>query len=138
MGNSFLWSFMSLAVFAIVLSYGSHHFFGSIVRAEIEKPLTRVEVYDLIDTVKKTHRLSGIIMVPTKCHSIKMKTEELEPGKYHVYFSSFGDVHGCEQDPHAISFSGHVVAPLVGAEFTASLDWKPLDFVIVSTARTQT
>jgi hypothetical protein len=137
MGNDFLWSLITLTGFAIALSWGAYVFFGSVVSAEIEKPLTRVEVYDFVDTTTKTHRLSGIIMVPSKCHEIRMKTKELEPGKYHVFFSSFGDFHGCAQDPQPISFREFVKAPLVGAEFTASLDWKPLDFVIVSSAHSK-
>lgn len=134
MGNDLLWSFMTLTAFTIVLSYGAYIFFGSIVRAEIEEPLTRVEVYDFIDTSTKTHRLSGIIMVPTRCHNLSVKTKELEPGTFHVYFSSFGDFHGCADDPQPLSFREYVKAPLVGTEFTASLDWRPMEFVIVSSA----
>lgn len=134
MGNDLLWSFITLTVFTVVLSYAAYLFFGSIVNAQIEEPLTRVEVYDFIDTSTKTHRLSGIIMVPTKCHSVSVKTKELEPGKYHVYFSSFGDVHGCADDPQPLSFREYVKAPIVGSVFTASLDWRPLEFVIVSKA----
>jgi hypothetical protein len=137
MRNDFLWSFMTLTAFTLVLSWAAYVFFGGIVNAEIEKPLTRVEVYDFIDTSTKTHRLSGIIMVPTRCHSINVKTKELEPGKYHVYFSSFGDVHGCADDPQPLSFREYVKAPIVGTEFTASLDWRPLDFVIVSKAHSR-
>ncbi len=137
MGNDLLWSFITLTVFTIVLSYAAYLFFGTIVRAEIEEPLTRVEVYDFIDTSTKTHRLSGIIMVPTKCHEIRMKTKELEPGKYHIFFSSFGDFHGCAEDPQPLSFREYIEAPVVGTEFTASLDWLPLDFVIVSSAHSR-
>lgn len=134
MGNDLLWSFMTLTAFTIALSWASYVFFGGVVRAEIEEPLTRVEVYDFVDTATKTHRLSGIIMVPTRCHSLSVKTKELEPGKYHVYFSTFGDFHGCAEDPQPLSFREYVKAPVVGTEFTASLDWRPLDFIIVSKA----
>lgn len=128
---------MTLFIFAAILSYAAFLFFGSVVRAESEKPLTRVEVYDFVDTATKTHRLSGIIMVPTKCHSVRVKTKELEPGTFHVYFSSYGDEHGCANDPQPLAFREYVVAPLVGVEFTASLDWKPLDFVVVSSAHSK-
>lgn len=137
MGNDLLWSFMTLTIFAIVLSYASYIFFGSVVRAEIEEPLDRVEVYDFIDVPQKTHRLSGIIMMPSKCHELRVKTKELEPGKYHVYFSSFGDFHGCATEATPIAFREYVRAPVVGTEFTASLDWRPLDFVIVSKAHSR-
>lgn len=137
MGNDLLWSFITLTVFTIVLSYAAYLFFGSIVNAEIEEPMTRVEVYDFIDTSTKTHRLSGIIMVPTRCHELSVKTKELKPGTYHVYFSTFGDVHGCADDPQPLSFREYVTAPIVGSEFTASLDWRPLEFVIVSSAHSR-
>lgn len=137
MGNDLLWSMMTLALFAIVLSYAAYLFFGSIVRAEIEKPLTRVEVYDFVDTRSKTHRLSGIIMLPSTCHTLRVKAAEIAPARYHLNFFSFGEEHGCAQELTAVPFREYVNAPLVGVEFTASLDWRPLDFVIVSTAHSQ-
>lgn len=137
MGNDLLWSMITLTVFAVVLSYATYLFFGSIVRAEIERPLTRVEVYDFIDTRSKTHRLSGIIMLPSVCHSLKVKATEITPDNYHLRFSTFGEEHGCATDPTPVPFREYVPAPLVGVKFTASLDWKPLDFIIVSTAHSQ-
>ncbi|MFZ2555781.1 MAG: hypothetical protein WAZ27_05260 [Minisyncoccia bacterium] len=126
--------FLSICIITILAGYASQLYFGSIVEAETERNRTRVEVHDFLDVKAKTHRLSGIIMLPTKCHSLSIKTKELAPGKYHVYFSTFGDVHGCAQEPHAVPFRTIVNAPLVGVEFTASLDWHDMDFILVSSA----
>jgi hypothetical protein len=133
MGNEFLWRFIWIVVLTSAVAYASYLFFGSIVQAQTEVPL-EVDVYDFIDVSARTHRLSGIIMVPTKCHSIVVKSKELSRGKYHIYFSTFGDEHGCAPDPHPMAFRTIIDAPLVGVEFTASLDWVPIDFKIVSEA----
>lgn len=126
--------FLSICAITFLAGYASQLYFGSIVEAETERNRTRVEVYDLLDAQQKTHRLSGIIMLPSACHSVSIKSKELAPGKYHVYFSTFGEVHGCTAEPHPHSFSTTIRAPLVGVEFTGSLDWHDMDFVIVSSA----
>lgn len=138
MGAELFWRFTVYVVITALLSYATYLFFGNIVQAETAKPLMRVEAHDLLDPAAGTHRLSGMVMVPTPCHSIKVKTQELEPGKFHVYFSTFGDEHGCEADPQPRTFRQTVKAPLIGTEFSASIDWKPLDFIIISQATIRT
>ncbi len=136
MGSDLARSLIVLGIFGIVLSYATFHFFGTVVRAEIEDPILRVEAVDHLDSRTKTHRLSGMIMLPSPCHRLKLSSKELEHGSYHIYFSTFGDEHGCKPDPTARSFTIYVTAPLVGTEFSASLDWHPVDFVIVSSSHT--
>ena len=135
MGNEVVRRLLLITAVISLIAYGAYLFFASSVQAETEKPLITVEVYDFIDSTAKTHRLSGIIMVPTACHEIHVKTEEKGPGIYHLYFTTFGDVHGCAPEPEPRAFRTVVPAPLVGVRFTASLDWHPLDFIIVSQAR---
>lgn len=129
--------FLLICVITTLAGYASQLYFGSIVAAETERNRTRIEVYDLLDARAQTHRLSGIIMLPSACHSVSIKTKELAPGKYHVYFSTFGEVHGCKNESRPYAFRTSVQAPLIGTEFTASLDWHDLDFVIVSKAYTK-
>lgn len=126
-----------MCVITFLAGYASQLYFGSIVAAETERNRSRVEVFDLLDVKKKTHRLSGIIMLPTACHRVTITSKQLAPGKYHVYFSTFGDTHGCAAEPHPYSFRTIIDAPLVGVEFTGSLDWHDMDFVIVSSAHSK-
>ncbi|OGG59992.1 hypothetical protein A2765_00815 [Candidatus Kaiserbacteria bacterium RIFCSPHIGHO2_01_FULL_56_24] len=133
MRNEFLWRFIWILVVTSAVGYAAYLFFGSIVQAQTEPPM-EVDVYDYVDVQAHTHRLSGIIMLPTKCHTIVVKTKELGPGKYHLYFSTFGDEHGCAPDPQPVAFRTVIDAPLVGVRFSATLDWMPIDFKIVSEA----
>lgn len=131
MGNEIFWRLLWIATTLVLAAYAAYLFFGSIVEAETQETLTRVEVYDFIDREKKTHRLSGMIMVPTRCHEVRVKVGE-EEGHPHLLFSTFGDVHGCAPELSPRSFVVVVSAPLVGSIFTASLDWQEVDFVIIS------
>ncbi len=132
MGKEVVWHFVWILLVTTAISYAAYLFFGSFVAAETEKPLNEVDVYDLIDRAQHTHRLSGILMVPTACHSISVVTKKTGVGMYQLSFSSFGDAHGCAQDPQPRAFRAVISAPILGNTFTASFDGKPLDFRIVS------
>lgn len=131
MGNEILWRLLWIVVVLSLAAYAAYLFFGSVVQAEVEKSLTTIEVYDYIDREKKTHRLSGMIMVPTRCHEVRAKVTE-EEGHPHILFSTFGDVHGCEPEETARAFAVTIEAPLVGNLFTASIDWRAAELVIIS------
>lgn len=114
-----------------VVTYAAYLFFGSIVSAEAEQSLREVDAFELIDRDAHLHRLSGMIMVPTACHSIAVQEEQQGVGAYDFVFTTSGESHGCTYDPQPRSF--HVVfsAPLIGNTYTASLDGEPLDVRVV-------
>lgn len=124
-----LWAVVVLCAIA----YAAYLYFGSVATAEAEAERRTVEVFELIDHERDAHRLSGVLTVPSACHSISWETIQVEEKRYHIAFTTFGDIHGCAKGPQARAFRTVIVAPAPGSTVTASLDNEPLVLRIVRT-----
>lgn len=107
------------AVFAFFMVIGSY----SSAKSEAEE--NTVQLRDVIS--QGNHELSGYVMVPSACHQLRVRTEEVLPHVYKLIFTTWEETAvTCAKEPVSRSFRAAVSAPAVGVRFEASLDGKAL------------
>ena len=119
------WFFMA----ALGVSYGTYTVAGSMALANASGVYDPVIIRDEVGP--NSHALSGMIMVPTACDQLSVKTNKLSHGEYELTFTTWHDPSvDCTEDATPRAFHSILFAPSAGVTFTAVLDGKSLPIVV--------
>jgi len=92
-------------------AFAAHLFFGSIIFAAEEETANRIVMRDNFHD--ETHDLSGIVMVPSTCHDLSVRTKDFDANTTFIIFETWEQTYrtDCEKTatPRAITVS--VFAP---------------------------
>ncbi len=112
-----LWFF----VVASVLAYAVYLVAGSIVHAQESRENQPIIVRDELGP--GAHHLSGMIMVPTPCDQLSVRTEALANFTYVLVFRTWREPSViCEMNEVPRYFRTVLFAPSAGVTFIATLD----------------
>ncbi len=80
------------------------------------------------------HHLSGMVMVPSTCKQLSVRTEQVAQMLIHLRFTTWDEPSvGCKTEDTPRSFRAVVFAPSVGVEFIGTLDDEPLQLAVTPT-----
>jgi hypothetical protein len=103
---------------------------GATLYARADDEVKPVWVRDEISP--NTHRIAGLVTVPSSCTELTEKTEQLSPLLYKLAFTTWEHPNTeCTDYPVQKQFYEIVFAPAVGVTFIATLDGKPLPLIVV-------
>lgn len=112
-----LWFF----VVASVISYATYLMAGSIVNARASQKNQPVIIRDELRPGE--HHLSGMIMVPTPCDELSVRTEAVSSSTFTLVFRTWHEPSvTCSSDEVPRYFRTFLFAPATGVRFTATLD----------------
>jgi hypothetical protein len=79
------------------------------------------------------HYLSGMVMVPSTCAELTVRTRQLSIDTYELQFSTWEEpsLAHCSREDTPRSFRAIVFAPSAGIHFQAMLDEKPIQFEVI-------
>jgi hypothetical protein len=61
-----------------LFALSTHIYFGSILTASADEDVNRVIVRDVFDEELGRHTFSGIVLVPTPCHDLTVRTHDFD------------------------------------------------------------
>ncbi len=115
---------------ASVIAYLVLLIVGANIYARAEERTQTVWVRDQISP--NTHRISGVITVPSSCTELTVKTEALSPFLFKLKFVTWEHPNTeCLHEPVKKEFYEIVFAPAVGVHFIATLDGEPVPIIVV-------
>lgn len=120
-----VWFFVvaSLIAYAIFLAA------GSVITAQAIDQTHIANIRDSLDT--GTHTLSGIVMVPSTCSELSVRTEQLATDTFQLVFTTWQEPSvDCEILDTARPFRAVVFGPATGVRFVATLDGQPLQTAV--------
>lgn len=120
------------AVVAVTLSYAVYLVVGSVLNARGSGAYESVVIRDELGP--GSHNLSGMVMVPTPCHQLSMRTEALSTSTYMLLFRTWREPSVyCAATEVPRYFRAVLFAPSTGVEFGATLDDRGLPIIVVPT-----
>ena len=135
--DDMFWRMMVITFASVLVASASFLLFKTIL---IPEPDPKEDPIVVTDTVGKgTHNLTGILPVPSNCHSLSVSVREVGLFQYQLTFLTRPEPSrtDCVDETAYQTFYALVFAPALGAHFTATLDETPLDFKIVKKYLTQ-
>ncbi len=119
----------TFTLFAVVVAYAVFLMAGATIYAQEEQRSKTVWVRDEISP--NIHRLAGMIMLPSSCHELSVKTEKLSSDAFKLVFTTWEHPYiECADGVTPVAFHEVVFAPAVGVTFIATLDGRPLPIVV--------
>lgn len=122
-----------LFAFVIALSIIAYLVFmlaGASIYARTQDEKRTVWIRDEI--TPDTHRLSGLITVPSSCTELYETVEMLSPLFYKIKFKTWEHPNTeCLHEPVQKQFYEIVFAPAIGVHFIATLDDVPMPILVV-------
>ena len=116
-------------VISCVVAYAVFLAAGSSIQAQAIDASRIVKIRDSLNP--GVHHLSGIVMVPTTCSELSVRTEQLSIDTYQIIFTTWKEpAIECITDDTARPFRAVVFAPAAGVHFVATLDDSPLDLAV--------
>ncbi len=118
-----------LSAFATLMAIAAQLYFGSIIFASSKAEAQKIVLRDVYQ--KETHELSGIVMVPSDCHDLSVRTREVDADTTALIFETWADpTRECGQSAAPRAVRSVVFGP-ADLEFRALLDgeWIPLRVV---------
>ena len=117
-------------IVASAAAYVSYLIVGSIIETNSSQAAAPVLINDSLEP--GVHHLSGMIMVPSSCYELSVRTEELSPTLYGLFFKTWRDpAIPCSKDSVPRAFRAILFAPAVGVDFIATLDDTPFTIAVV-------
>ncbi len=112
---------MWFTIVAVVISYATYLVAGSIVHAQESGEHNPVLIRDELGP--GVHHLSGMVMVPTPCDELSVRTETLSNSDYLLIFRTWREPSvSCKSDETPRYFRVVLFAPSAGVAFSATLD----------------
>lgn len=123
------WRITWLCISTLLIAYASYLYFGSVTFGAGEaKP---VRIVDLVKEGK--HHLSGTLFVPTPCHTLAVRTEEVAPDAYRLVFTTWQEsTRWCPKSEVGRGFNTVVFAKPSGVTFTATVDGNDMPLEIAT------
>lgn len=117
-------------VVACAIAYAIFLLAGSFIEAQAVDAAHIVQVRDSL--APNTHNLSGMVMVPTTCTQLSVRTEQVSQYVYELVFSTWKEpsVQDCVADETPRAFRAILFAPATGVDITGTLDGAPLTLAI--------
>lgn len=86
-------------VFAALVAGAAHLFFGSIISAAAQEEASTIVLKDAFKN--GTHELSGIVMVPSNCHDLTVRTKDVTHTVSAVIFETWEQpfIADCDRTP---------------------------------------
>lgn len=120
---------VTFSIFSVVVAYAVFLMAGATIYAQEEERSKTVWVRD--DISPNIHRLAGMIMLPSSCHELTVRTEKLGEHAFKLVFTTWEHPYvECIKETTPVAFHEVVFAPAVGITFIATLDGKPLPIII--------
>ncbi|OGG50793.1 hypothetical protein A2763_02610 [Candidatus Kaiserbacteria bacterium RIFCSPHIGHO2_01_FULL_54_36] len=117
-------------IVASAIAYATYLVAGSIVSAQASRTHAPIIIRDELGG--GVHRLSGMVMVPTPCHELILRTEEVSKSDYALLFKTWREPSTvCEAEEVPRHFRAMLFAPASGVDFTATLDGKGFPIVVM-------
>jgi len=66
-----------IAIFATVIAFSSHLFFGSIF-ANADAYTPEIVIRDTFDAAKKSHSVHGRVFIPSDCHDVTVEARDFD------------------------------------------------------------
>ncbi len=121
-----MWFFVATSL----VSYGSYLVAGSIVHARAAGTYDPVVIRDVLGP--GIHRLSGMIMVPTPCDQLSVRTHAVSSSTYMLVFKTWREPSvNCDTIEMPRPFHETVFAPATGVEFVATLDGASIPILVL-------
>ncbi|OGG53216.1 hypothetical protein A2851_02805 [Candidatus Kaiserbacteria bacterium RIFCSPHIGHO2_01_FULL_53_29] len=118
------------AIVASACAYATFLVAGSIVNAQASGAYEPILIRD--ELAPGAHHLSGMIMVPTPCDELTVRTETLSISTYVLVFNTWHEpTVTCAQDETPRYFRAVLFAPAAGVQFSATLDGVGLPIVVL-------
>ena len=115
---------------ATVLAYAVYLVAGNIVRAEASGENLPIIIRDELGT--GAHHLSGMIMVPSPCHELSVRTQSVSSSTQILLFRTWREPSvTCSSDRTPRYFRTMIFAPGAGVTFTATLDGAGFPILVV-------
>lgn len=128
-----VWFFLiaSAVAYAIFLTA------GSFITAQAIDATHIVQARD--ELAPGEHRLSGIVMVPTTCTELSVRTEKLSDTEYNLAFTTWEEPSvNCKVDDTPRAFHAILFAPAAGIHIIGTIDGAPLTIVAIPVYRGKT
>jgi hypothetical protein len=117
-------------IIACAVSYAVFIVAGSSIEAQAVDESRIVLIRDSL--MPGVHNLSGIIMAPSTCAQISVRSMQLSTTTYSLIFTSWEEPSvACSQEDTPRSFRAVVFAPAAGVQFIGSLDDQPLMLAVI-------
>ena len=127
--GEFFWQMLWILIVGFAISYGSYLFFGTI-SIDGAKSTARIAAIDVVRAGE--HHISGVVLVPSRCHMLSVKAQELSAFSYRLAFRTWQEPsRNCTQGQVAEGFNTIVFAPSLGVNFDATVNDTPVPFDLI-------
>ena len=117
-------------IVACVVSYIVFLVAGSAIHAQAVDESRIVLIRDVLKP--NVHYLSGIIMAPSTCAQVSVRSTQITTTVYQLIFTSWEEPSiACIREDTPRSFRAVVFAPAAGIQFIGSLDDEPLRLAVI-------
>ena len=115
---------------AVAVAYAAYLIGGSVVNAQASGAYEPIVIRDVLGP--GSHHLSGMIMVPTPCHQLSLRTETISPTSYQLLFRTWDEPSvDCSKEEMTRPFRAVLFAPAAGVDFIATLDGKGIPIKVL-------
>lgn len=117
-------------VIAVAIAYAISLALGSIVNAQESGVNDPVVIRDELRA--NQHSLSGMVMVPTPCDELSVRTESLSKTNFAILLKTWHEPSvNCGDEATPRTFETVLFAPAAGVTFTATLDDKEFPIAVI-------
>ncbi len=117
-------------VVASLLAYATYLVVGNIAQAEASGENLPVVIRDELG--KGVHHVSGMVMVPTPCDQLSVRTEAISNDTFVLVFRTWREPSvDCTEEETPRYFRALLFAPSTGVAFTATLDGSSLPILVL-------
>lgn len=117
-------------IVASAIAYSIFLVAGSFITANAIDATHIVQVRDAL--AANEHRLSGIVMVPSSCTELSVRSEKISNTDYELVFSTWQEPSvECVLDDTPRAFRAVLFAPAAGINIVGSIDGSPLTLVVI-------
>jgi hypothetical protein len=119
------WRMLWVAMGSCVIAYASYLYFGSLVADARPLPV------ELVSTVKKgEHQIRGLVIVPSDCHSVHTRTEEVSASVFRLEFITQQESSRvCDKVATTREFNTVIFTPLERITLLATIDGESVPVV---------
>jgi len=101
---------LSFFVIAGVVAFATQTFFGSELAAAADESIKAVSIQDHYSD--DVHEISGMVMVPSPCHDLTVRTKDVDANTTAIIFETWEQPYrACEQELTPKAFKVVVFAP---------------------------
>ncbi len=116
-------------IVASAIAYAIFLAAGTVIRTQALEASHIANVRDSLEP--GSHHLSGIVMLPSTCSELSVRTEQIAEAAFMLVFTTWEEPSiDCEHTDTPRPFHAVVFGPAAGVTFSATLDGEPLDVAV--------